>query len=185
VVNALPRNPYSTASQLLVDYLARYYNRRPDDAAFATSNNLAFPTALYHQCGGFDPSFPLPAAEDRELCDRWRSLGLRVVGVPEAIVAHDHALGPGAFWRQHFNYGRGAVSFHRARRRRGDGRVQVEPVEFYRRMLLEPFARERPPRAAALAGLLLLSQVAHLAGYVRGLAPVVGRRAQGTGSGTA
>jgi len=63
-INRLDRNPYSTASQVLIDYLYGYFT--PRRGRFFTSNNLAAPTSLFQAVGGFDVSFPLPAAEDRE-----------------------------------------------------------------------------------------------------------------------
>ncbi len=38
VLNAPPENPYSTASQVLIEYLYDYYNRKADSARFFTSN---------------------------------------------------------------------------------------------------------------------------------------------------
>src|ERR1043166_3127835 len=74
-LNALPDNPYSTASQILIDYLYKYYNPAFNQACFLTSNNLAVPAAQFRALGGFDASFPLAAAEDRDFCDRWRHHG--------------------------------------------------------------------------------------------------------------
>src|ERR1035441_39433 len=43
--NGLAGNLFSSASQILVDYLYRHWNRDADDAVFIPSNNLAFPRA--------------------------------------------------------------------------------------------------------------------------------------------
>ena len=69
-INALPNNLYSSASQLLIDYLYDYYNQQKEEATFFASNNFALPRKLYQQLEGFDTSFPLAAGEDREFCDR-------------------------------------------------------------------------------------------------------------------
>src|SRR5262249_29925962 len=66
VVNALQDNVYSSASQLLVDYLDGYYADRQTPVTgslamaprFFTSNNLSVPAALFDALGGFDESFP-------------------------------------------------------------------------------------------------------------------------------
>ncbi len=71
-VNAVEQNPYSAASQCLIDHLFSYYNADPSDARLLTSNNLALAGGLFRSSEGFDERFPVAAAEDRELCDRLR-----------------------------------------------------------------------------------------------------------------
>ncbi|MEM9908886.1 MAG: glycosyltransferase family 2 protein [Cyanobacteria bacterium P01_D01_bin.44] len=164
-LNALPDNPYSTASQLLIDYLYGYYNAEPGQASFFASNNFALPADLFHQMGGFDTTFPLAAGEDRELCDRIHQQGIPMRYVPEAKIWHAHELSLKKYWRQHFNYGRGAYHFHQVRSRRKAAPVQVEPLTFYTRLLTYSFKRSNVPSALFLAGLMLVSQVANVAGF--------------------
>ncbi len=164
-VNALPGNPYSTASQILIDYLYSYYNADPDQARFFASNNLALPAERFRAIGSFDGAWQRAAAEDRELCDRWLQQGLQMTYAQEVIVYHEHALTLRTFLRQHFSYGRGAFWFHRIRSRRGMGPVKVEPVRFYRNLLLYPFAQKHGRRAPLLTGLMLVSQIANAAGF--------------------
>lgn len=166
-LNGLPDNPFSSASQLLIDYLYDYYNEGGTTPRFLASNNVAFPRRALLDLGGFDAAFPRAAGEDRELCDRWRRSGHRMTFAPEAVVHHAHALGPATFWRQHFAYGRGACAFRRASARRDGGRVGFEPARFYANLLRAPFGRERGPRALRLATLLALAQLANAAGYAR------------------
>jgi GT2 family glycosyltransferase len=162
-VNALPGNAYATGSQLLVDYLYAYYNR--DRARFFTSNNFALAASRYRELGGFDTTFPRAAGEDRDLCDRWCLRGYRMAYAPDAVVRHAHAMTLRAFSRQHFDYGRAAYSFHRARAARGQRPLNVEPLSFYLRMLAYPFARRAGRRAPALAALLAVSQATNAAGF--------------------
>ncbi|MGB3311764.1 MAG: glycosyltransferase [Nodosilinea sp.] len=173
-VNALPENPFSTASQLLIDYLYDYYNSRHQPSFFA-SNNFAMAAEQFRQSGGFDTSFPLAAGEDREFCDRWLQLGLPLAYAPAAKVRHTHHLSLRRFWRQHFNYGRGAYCFHQVRAHRVDEQVKVEPLRFYWQLLTYPLSRQpqiQAPQIQAsqiqairLSGLLFLSQVANVAGF--------------------
>ncbi|MBE9110695.1 glycosyltransferase [Nodosilinea sp. LEGE 07298] len=163
-VNALPENLFSTASQLLIDYLYDYYNSRHQPSFFA-SNNFAMASEQFCQSGGFDTSFPLAAGEDREFCDRWLQLGLPLAYAPEAKVRHTHHLSLRRFWRQHFNYGRGAYCFHQVRARRVDEQVKVEPLQFYWQLLTYPLSRQPQIQAIRLSGLLFLSQVANVAGF--------------------
>jgi GT2 family glycosyltransferase len=165
IVNALPRNAFSEASQLLVEYLYTRAAAGSDAPAFFCTNNLAVPAERFRELGGFDETFTSAAGEDREFCDRWRTRGLRLAYAPEAVVRHAHPLTPRGFCRQHFNYGRAAFAFRRARARRGAGGLRVEPLPFYLDLLRYPFARERGPRALPLAGLFFVSQLANAAGF--------------------
>jgi GT2 family glycosyltransferase len=164
-LNALPQNIYSAASQLLVDYLYQYYNREKGTATFFTSNNFAVPRSLFQKLGGFDTSFPLAAGEDREFCDRWLQQGLAMTYAPDMVIHHYHELSLKRFWRQHFNYGRGAYFFHRVKAKRKGGNVKVESLRFYRQLLTYPMAHQAERHQVQLSGLLLLSQAANLAGF--------------------
>lgn len=172
-VNRLEQNVYSTASQLLIDYLHLYHHGRDRERpnavraapAFFTSNNIAVPTALFKEVGGFDPSFPIAAGEDREFCDRWQHSGYRLIPAPRARVSHSHALSLTRFWRQHWNYGRGAWYFQRARLARRQKPLGIEPLSFYWRLVTYPIRLGVPSRVTALVGLLCLSQVANTLGF--------------------
>jgi GT2 family glycosyltransferase len=164
VVNRLRSNPFAETSQLIVAFLCNYYG---DDRTgrFFTSNNLAFPRRLLQQCGGFDARYTRAAAEDRELCDRWAGLGGRLVAVPEAVVHHAHPLTLRRFVRQHFDYGRGAWDYRRARAARAGAPVRVEPWTFYRDLLLYPI-RTHGWRGSHLVGLVALAQTANATGFL-------------------
>ena len=167
-LNALPANVFSSTSQLLIDYLYDHYNAGGARPTFLASNNLAFPRDELHAIGGFDPAFPRAAGEDRDLCDRWRRRGHRLTYAPEAVVHHAHALTLRSFWRQHFDYGRGAYAFRRARATREHGRVELEATSFYRNLLRAPFAPDAGARGRAplLAAALAVSQLASAAGFL-------------------
>ncbi len=128
-VNAFPANPYSTVSQLLVDYLTAWHRR--EKRPFFASNNLALPAESFRKIGGFDTSYRLAAGEDREFCRRWRENGLRMIHVPEAVVRHSHALTFTSFFRQQFQYGRGAAQFHRDAQPKRHGGPLPMPLSFY------------------------------------------------------
>jgi GT2 family glycosyltransferase len=104
--NGLQDNPFAEASQLIQDQVYRWYNSSADEAAFFASNNMAAPRRAFLDLGGFNPAFR--TAEDRELCDRWRAAGRRLLYVAGAEVIHARRLTLGSFMRQHFAYGRGA-----------------------------------------------------------------------------
>ncbi len=164
-VNSLSKNLYSTASQVLIDYLYAYYNAKSDRARFFASNNLAVSTDRFLAIGGFDTSYPLAAAEDRELCDRWLYKGYQMIYAPEVLVYHAHHLALHTFWRQHFNYGRGAFCFHKVRARQNRTPIKVEPLSFYLNLLTYPFSHPSQQPSSLLTALLFLSQVANVAGF--------------------
>jgi glycosyltransferase involved in cell wall biosynthesis len=166
--NALPDNPYSTASQLLIDYLYDYYNHRSQKAQFFASNNFAVARELFQKVGQFDTSFPLAAGEDREFCDRWLGIGYPLVYIANAIVYHAHHLTLTKFWRQHFNYGCGAFYFHQIRSRRNQTSLKVEPLRFYFQLLTYPFLKKCEQTSKIfLSGLLLISQLANILGFFK------------------
>ncbi len=182
-LNALPNNLYSTASQALIDYLYSYYggatkaDSSPENgtqvqldeaqqSVFFASNNIAMTRENYLRLGGFDTSFPLAAAEDRELCDRWQHEGLQMVYAPEVTIRHAHHLSLKSFWRQHFGYGRGAFCFHQVRSQRNEAPIQVEPIKFYTDLLAYPLSRQDVQSPILVSGLFFLSQVATTTGFL-------------------
>ena len=120
-VNVLTRNACCTASQVILDVVYTFF----------------------HELGGFDVNFYLAACEDRDLCDRWRHHGLPLVYAPEAIVDHAHPLTLGKFYRQHYNYGRGAFIYHHLRKKRQSGRMRDDMGLHFRMpaLLREPMSK--------------------------------------------
>ncbi|MBI1800771.1 MAG: glycosyltransferase [Chloroflexi bacterium] len=166
-LNALPDNPYATATHLLVGFLAQSHRCVSPHRLFLPSNNLALATDRFNAVGGFDPDFTLAAGEDRDFCNRWAERGWPLAYVPAAVAYHAHPLTLRAFVRQHFNYGRGAFQVNAKRARRTGGRVQLEPLSFYRRLVT---CAAGQPLTWRLTLLLLLSQAATGAGFVRQMA---------------
>ncbi|MEL6166236.1 MAG: glycosyltransferase [Cyanobacteria bacterium J06628_3] len=162
-INILSENPFSTASQELINYLL--YNEDPQKATFFASNNIAISKDRFHKIGGFDTTFPLAAAEDREFCDRWLQYGNRMIYAPEVNVYHAHKLTLSSYWKQHFFYGRGAFCFHQIRAKRAHREIKVEPMSFYFNLLKYPLSQNISQPKLLLSALLFLSQVAGVAGF--------------------
>ena len=161
-LNALVENLYSTASQNLLNAGYAYYNPIPGQASFFASNNLTVPAAHFRSIGGFDVTFK--TSEDRDFCDRWRHHGLQMTYAPEILINHSHPLNLCLFWRQHFNYGRGAYRYHQARSRRGTGRFRPSPT-FYMSLFFNSLMKEQKRRAVWMKMLLVISQVANAMGF--------------------
>ena len=165
-VNMLHANLCATVSQVIVDLAYEFYNGTGDEARFFASNNMALPAGRFRELGGFNESFHW--SEDREICDRWRHAGHRLVFAPAAVVQHAHDLSWRRFCRQHFNYGRGAFRFQRLRARRGSGRMR-DDMRFHAelpRRLVAVFAATPPRRWLGLAALLATWQTVNAAGYL-------------------
>jgi GT2 family glycosyltransferase len=164
-LNALPNNLYSSATQLLIDYLYQCHNHYPDEAHFFTTNNLAMTADLFRSANGFDTTFPLAAGEDRDFCERWLHDGNRMIYAPEVLVYHTHVLNFHTFWRKHFTYGRGAYRYHQAKAQRGSGPFRPD-LRFYMRLILNPFMQKQRKRALRNTVLLMISQVANGLGFL-------------------
>lgn len=166
VENRLTSDIYAAASQSLCDFLYRYYRAADGLSPFFTSNNIGCARSVFLSLDGFDESFPLPAAEDRDLGLRWRASGRRLIYAEDALVGHRHHMTMSGFWRQHRNYGRGAHHLHKVMRRRGDKVPSIEGLGFYLGLLTYPF-RVGERRALSQCALLTLSQVAMVSGYIQ------------------
>ena len=161
-INGLPNNLYSVASQTIIDAAYAYYNPDPNQACFFASNNLAAAADPFHAIGGFDVTFTI--SEDRDFCDRWLQHGYKMIYAPEVVVYHSHDLKFSTFWRQHFNYGRGAYQYHHARAQRATGRFKPD-YKFYRRLFINPLIQERVRRGLWVMMFLFVSQVANVIGF--------------------
>jgi GT2 family glycosyltransferase len=164
-INALPDNPFSSASQEIVDYRYGHFGEDESWSPFFTSNNLAVAADRFHMLGGFDATLPLAAFEDRDLCDRWRARGWPLSYEPSAVIHHAHHLSLRRFWRQHFIYGRGAAHLHIACVQQGEPGLKPKPLRFYADLLAYPYRQCGPARATLQAGLMALSQLATAAGF--------------------
>jgi GT2 family glycosyltransferase len=164
IVNALPENPFSTATQLIVGYVYEHAERTRSAIRFFTTSNLAVPAARFHELGGFSEDFTHSAGEDYDFCHRWQHAGGRTVYAPEAAVHHAHHLTLRSFWRQHFHYGRGLLLCRLRIAQRTRRRLRGERGAFYVNLLRYPLARGTGARRWKHAGLVALSQVATAAG---------------------
>jgi GT2 family glycosyltransferase len=166
-LNGLTANLWAHASQDLISFLYESFETARSLRPFFTTNNLAVRREPFLALGGFDSGFPLPAAEDRDLSERWaREVG-RLRYVPDAVVDHFHDLDAWSFIRQHHRYGRGAVQLAGRRRARGHGVPAPEPLTFYWRMISYPYRRSPGLRGLLASGLVAGSQLCGLTGMAR------------------
>lgn len=164
-INGLPDNIFSTASQLVMDLLERDRLEQNYEPVFFPSNNLAFPTALLREIGGFDSQFR--TSEDRELCRRWLQAGHRLVSAPGAVILHVPKLNLASYWRKYSSYGEGAAQFHRS----SWSDLRQNSLAFHLRLpglAAREMAESRMRRRLTLFALLALWELANLTGFVRG-----------------
>lgn len=164
VENALPDDPYASASQALCDYLYEYFGANQGDMPFFTSNNIGMSRESFERIQGFDQTFERAAAEDRDFGLRWRDTGGSLVFAEDAVIDHYHGMTLRKYWRQHSNYGAGAFRLHQLLDARDADQPKREPLAFYWGLMAYP-VRKGGLGQAKLSILLALSQVAMVAGY--------------------
>jgi cellulose synthase/poly-beta-1,6-N-acetylglucosamine synthase-like glycosyltransferase len=160
---------YARATQAIMDFVYDEQERRRGLHVFSTSN-LALPASGFKELGGFSSSFKRAAGEDYDLCARWYGTGGEIAYARDAVVAHDHALTLGAYWLQHFTYGRGLLRVRQRLWRKGVSmRSGSVPGSFHLRLIASPLVR-RGPRGVVCAVLVGLAQAATAAGVLTELA---------------
>lgn len=162
-VNYLSQNPYSTASQMLLDFLYLHYSPRDHVGGFFPTYNLALPKAKFLEMGGFHAG--LRFGEDRDFCHRWATSRYPFCSVPEAVVYHAHALGPASFLLAHFRYGGGSYQYRRRCVERNIIPPKLSPPSFYLQLVLSGVKQRKNLHGMLLSLLLLASQGANINGF--------------------
>ena len=166
--NGLKNDILAETSQFIIEMVYEYFNSDPTNAYFFASNNIAVMRDNYISSGGFDAEFDLPAAEDREFCDRWRMLPRPLIWNQSAIVEHRHAQNIFEFFRLYFNYGQGAYLYKAKRKARRSG-TMAEDMNFHRRLPMLAFKKTSHyallPRVKILSSLVLW-HLANASGFV-------------------
>ena len=164
VVNALPEDPYASASQALCDFLYDYFGADEGEMPFFTSNNMGVTREGFERMGGFDETFDRAAAEDRDFGIRWRENGGSLTYTKDAVIDHFHAMTLRKYWRQHSNYGAGAFRLHQLLDARDSSRPKREPLSFYAQLMAWPI-KSGGIGKAHISLLMIISQVAMVSGY--------------------
>jgi glycosyltransferase involved in cell wall biosynthesis len=167
-INDLPCDLFAETSQLVLDMVYEHFNSSPEKSYFFASNNIMLRYVSYLECGGFNVSFTLAAAEDREFCDRWRMQQRPMIWSTNAVIRHRHPQNLLDFSKLHFRYGHGAFLYQSIRHKRGSGSIH-EDLNFHRClpwMVLEKTARYSVPQRIMILAGLLLWQIANFAGFL-------------------
>jgi glycosyltransferase involved in cell wall biosynthesis len=166
-LNASSRNRYAEASEHIAQFVYDCNLTGRVRERFFRANNIAMRADLFRDLGGFTASIPSATAEDKEFCDRWTSRGLTLQPVPGAVVYHSPDLTFSRFVRQHYNYGRGILAFRRLRRLRMASSLVPERFTFYAALVCSPFHNRTARKRWRLAALVILAQLATMAGAAR------------------
>ncbi len=163
VQNVCRGNFFAEMTQEMTSFFVEYLNARGRHD-FLTSNNIAYDAILLRAAGGFDERFPVAGGEERAL--NRALLGRGAVGafLPDLVVSHCHRMTVAGFFRQQFNYGRGAFIL-----RRLSGRGSALPVRAHA-ALCYSWLGKNLLRGAGHCALHALGQCVSLAGYLRQLA---------------
>ncbi len=165
-LNMFEDNIYSTASQIIIETVYRYYNKNPEKCNFFSSNNIALSKQYFRDVGGFDEQFR--TAEDRDLCYRWLKKGLTIKYAKNAVIYHANELNLFTFCKQYFNYGRGSYLFYK--------KIHNKNLVYFgnllklnlnpRNLLIYPVPEHKMFRSLLLVILLILWQVTNAAGFI-------------------
>jgi glycosyltransferase involved in cell wall biosynthesis len=167
--NGLKNNLCADISQLIIDMVYEYFNSGSAGAYFLASNNFACRRDAYLASGGFDMDFPLPGAEDRDFCDRWRMQNRPLIWVTSARIEHRHGQTLWKFINLHYRYGRGAYLYQAKRRKRNSG-TMGDDLGFHRSLVRgvhEKLSGYPPAARLPIVGLLMLWQFANAFGFLR------------------
>jgi GT2 family glycosyltransferase len=159
VVNAVRDNGCAETAQAIIQMLSDELNVTLRDGGMLTSNNVAYRREAFMAAGGFDERFTI-GGEDRELHYRLWRRGASLRYAPHIVVAHHAHLTIRQFWRQQFNYGRGAYHFYRT-----TPRPAHLPLLFYVRLVARMGQGQPIARRAQMLSCLVWSQAAVLCGY--------------------
>lgn len=165
-VNTLTSNLFAQASQQIVTFLYGYFQTCQSIMPFFTANNMVVPARKFRDMGGFNTTFPMAAAEDREFCSHWLFSGGAMAYEPEAVMGHAHLLTLTSYFRQHFNYGRGGFLYNRIQKQRRGMPLKIAPLSFYTALLLFPKTGQgHPIKKGLISVLIFLSQFATFLGF--------------------
>ena len=158
-------------SQAITNGIGHALNGDGPEGVFLTSNNVAYRADALRAAGLFDEAFTAAGGEERELHERLRARGGRLVYAPDIVVTHRPAMTWSGFVRQQAAYGRGSrLYYRRARHLRGPRPRAMSPGQYWR-AFAAALADARPGDRLALALGLPLSQAAVAWGYLRGPQP--------------
>jgi len=163
-INALDSNAFSSASQLLMDYLNLSYRPADHLGGFYPANNFCVARKSFVEIGGFNQNFRF--GEDRELCYRWALSGRPFDYATEALVSHAHSLTLKTFVKLHFSYGQGSCRVRRFARKEVGRPIRIGSPLFYAKLVLAGTRGRAGRRGVSISALLALTQGVNAVGML-------------------
>jgi glycosyltransferase involved in cell wall biosynthesis len=108
MINAYPDSIAAETWQMYIGFLQAQLRTIDDQPLLLPSNNIIYHRLTFAEIGGFNETFPLPAAEDFEIGYRIIAGGYSQMLTNKMTVIHHHRSTPIGYLMQHFRYGRGA-----------------------------------------------------------------------------
>lgn len=158
-----PENPCAEANDIMQSYFKEKGNNL--GIPFFTGNNVAYTRSVLQDVGGPDKRFRM-GAEDRDLLERVRSTGGKIVYAPNITVMHFNDSDFGRFLRHQFEFGEGSYLYYNVQRSRSQKRSAF-PLSAYLGVFLAPLKNRTGTRALLLFLLIVAAQAAVTAGYIR------------------
>ena len=165
VENLHPESLIACAGQLITEAVDAAFNAPGSKPEFFAGLNFAVPRRDYLALGGCDVTYGRLAAEDRDFCRRWRNSGRCLAKAPEALVIHEHRCNFKGFWRQYFNYGRGAYRFSKESYSTNEPTTVSQHwrlIEKLKQLLCQANGSQQLP----LAMLLVVWEIANTTGFI-------------------
>jgi glycosyltransferase involved in cell wall biosynthesis len=108
MINAYPDSISAETWQMYISFVQNQLRTADDQPLLLPSNNIIYHRQTFIEIGGFNETFPLPAAEDFEIGYRIIAYGYSQTLTDKMNVIHHHRSTPLGYLNQHFRYGRGA-----------------------------------------------------------------------------
>ncbi len=122
MINAYPDSISAETWQMYIGFLQTQLRNKDDQPLLLPSNNILYLRQTFLEIGGFNETFPLPAAEDFEIGYRIIAYGYKQTLTNKMNITHHHRSTPMGYLNQHFRYGRG--SYYMGRVMAQDDRLQ-------------------------------------------------------------
>jgi len=153
-----PANPYAEVNDMMNNYFKSLLSAA--DVPFLTGNNIAYRRSALEKAGGPDPRFRM-GAEDRDLLFRVVRSGGTVLFDPSIVVDHYNDADFRRYVKHQFEFGKGSYLYYTVNRS-----TRQIPPGVYLGLLLHPFRTHAFGRALRLTLLVVLAQVAVIAGFI-------------------
>ena len=165
VRNCVADDMYAGISQEITNHFVQVLGAGGGSTPFLTSNNIAYRRETLKKAGGFDERFRLAGGEERALNLRILNGGGSSALIADLVVDHYHTLRLAGFFRQQFNYGRGAFLLYRVMGRELNVGPRIIPASAYA-SLVKSFFRDGTLAGFAKTSLFLVGQGVVVLGFV-------------------